>query len=668
MIRIDKWQSGSTIRALILIFGIIIVYYSAIKAIDNSLFVYPPEIDCKKLLDRYQDYFSKKPIIASNRVIITRCDLDTALYRTMFEMNSTLILKTEDSTLLVPLFLTGYENESFPLVRDNKPIMLLIDNKFLKKRLLSQSPGEASPDTSNSAKSLSSLDGILCSIMGRNDVFEFADPSLKSKEILLLDLVPKLYDTDSKSTELKWWLSIILVTALAMSALLLIRFSTFNEINNPLSEIQQLTYRKIFPKVGPHSVMIGTAPLWRGLILSLNRSLPYLLFIVPFEYMLLISQNTFNSDTSIIIDMIVALLLGILVFFSFKRMMTDALIRNGSWICLLLIIFPLLVIILILTKSKVSIFAEQSDIAVILWSLIFLVALILYGIMTFMLRKWKISGFDVYLNLLPKKTKRTKNSGKITFRQILLNLELIGNYLLAIPFFLMGPLQLTSINNALSSHRNRIRWMKRRYTTPPAKQIMETDDRPPIILLRSFTDDGLKLEVETDIDRFTFEEALTFQLNRWGPVIAIGRPGEEMPQTGAAREYINGDNWQERVSSLVGKAQCLIFIVNKTEGLKWELVRVKELGSLCKTLFIFPPLKFDEVEQRWNGLWNSLDQTLSKENIELLKSTIINFLPFTDKEVAIRTLKTRLSPNDYDLGLELGMELIQAYNYEIMCS
>ncbi len=43
---------------------------------------------------------------------------------------------------------------------------------------------------------------------------------------------------------------------------------------------------------------------------------------------------------------------------------------------------------------------------------------------------------------------------------------------------------------------------------------------------------------------WTLEEAAEKILNAWGPVIAIGRPGEGLPPAGAAREYVAGDAWQ----------------------------------------------------------------------------------------------------------------------------
>jgi hypothetical protein len=39
----------------------------------------------------------------------------------------------------------------------------------------------------------------------------------------------------------------------------------------------------------------------------------------------------------------------------------------------------------------------------------------------------------------------------------------------------------------------------------------------------------------------TLEDVVEIALRQFGPVVAIGRPGESLPPTGAAREYVRND-------------------------------------------------------------------------------------------------------------------------------
>lgn len=101
-------------------------------------------------------------------------------------------------------------------------------------------------------------------------------------------------------------------------------------------------------------------------------------------------------------------------------------------------------------------------------------------------------------------------------------------------------------------------WMLRRRSAIPAKDVVERDPRRPVLLLRSFADDGLRIKGLESTEAFTFEEVITGALRRWRPVVAIGRPGESLPESGAAREYVTHEGWQEPGGRLdeTGRSGC----------------------------------------------------------------------------------------------------------------
>lgn len=70
----------------------------------------------------------------------------------------------------------------------------------------------------------------------------------------------------------------------------------------------------------------------------------------------------------------------------------------------------------------------------------------------------------------------------------------------------------------------------------------------------------------------TQEEDLVRRFRRFGRVIAIGRPGEELPKAGAERMYVADSEWQRTVSGLIGRARVVTLSVGTGQGTVWEFV------------------------------------------------------------------------------------------------
>lgn len=117
-----------------------------------------------------------------------------------------------------------------------------------------------------------------------------------------------------------------------------------------------------------------------------------------------------------------------------------------------------------------------------------------------------------------------------------------------------------------------------------ALAVLADDERQPILYLRSFQDDDkfrkrrwwnwlfLWLNpLATLLPRSSEEEQLTQQLQKRGPVVAIGDPGEELPKLGAHRMYVSHDAWQQRVLEFLERSQLVVLRIGLTEGILWEL-------------------------------------------------------------------------------------------------
>jgi hypothetical protein len=123
----------------------------------------------------------------------------------------------------------------------------------------------------------------------------------------------------------------------------------------------------------------------------------------------------------------------------------------------------------------------------------------------------------------------------------------------------------------------------RRRSAPAAVDVLRRDPSPPVVYLRSFRDDGRRLEegilhelgnaLKSIIGR-TVEQRLAAILRKVGPVVAIGRPGEDLPEEGAARMYVAECDWRDVVLDLLSRARMVILQVGDTAGLRWEIVTV----------------------------------------------------------------------------------------------
>lgn len=150
----------------------------------------------------------------------------------------------------------------------------------------------------------------------------------------------------------------------------------------------------------------------------------------------------------------------------------------------------------------------------------------------------------------------------------------------------------------------------RKYRSLSANEVLENDSRPPVIYLRSFKDDkgaGHPLGIfrGSNIKYFwhwifgfyngphelmgrSEEEILAQVLGTVGPVVAIGRPGEKLPQLGAARVYVEDSVWQEKVHEFLDRAALVVLRLGKTEGFWWEVEQSASRLDPRRLVFLVP--------------------------------------------------------------------------------
>ena len=151
-----------------------------------------------------------------------------------------------------------------------------------------------------------------------------------------------------------------------------------------------------------------------------------------------------------------------------------------------------------------------------------------------------IAGFLVFsgLQILP-----------IIFRSGPFNTQfmMIPFLLAAVGIFFLLPFLIKKMeNNMEEGHAKNV---------PDVETALDNDKRAPVLYLRSFSIDGSRRQkvplLETlSIQDHTYEVKLVSIFSRLGPVIAIGKPNEALPELGAFREWG------------MGSSLCLTLVVN----------------------------------------------------------------------------------------------------------
>lgn len=145
---------------------------------------------------------------------------------------------------------------------------------------------------------------------------------------------------------------------------------------------------------------------------------------------------------------------------------------------------------------------------------------------------------------------------------------------------------------------------------------MQNDPRPPVLYLRAFAaerkpftmlkgKDGRKLitsipdKLQLGWLRIRFEEYFAPSIGRTiGPFVALGAPGEFLPQYGASREYQPNAEWQRRLVEVAESAQAIVVQCGESQSLNWEFEMLLE-KRLSERLFVMTPPTTAYVKKRW---------------------------------------------------------------------
>jgi len=159
---------------------------------------------------------------------------------------------------------------------------------------------------------------------------------------------------------------------------------------------------------------------------------------------------------------------------------------------------------------------------------------------------------------------------------------------------------------------------------------------PPVLYLRSFGDDGLKVvsprSQRAGLERLAvrrkelFEDVVAQALSRIGPVVAIAKPGTGQRDLGPARDSIVTSDWLGAVKAYMGEAVLVALVIGSSDGLVRELDTLGELGLLDRLCVFVPPVGAEEVARRlailgshgYSDTWGTIRETEKNPLVALI--------------------------------------------------
>ena len=138
-------------------------------------------------------------------------------------------------------------------------------------------------------------------------------------------------------------------------------------------------------------------------------------------------------------------------------------------------------------------------------------------------------------------------------------------------------------------------WLRgQRFAAPSGVDVLQDDGRPPVTYLRSFHKDQEFVLGATSwlgIPTPTDEQLLAKLLEQVGPVVAIGKPGEDLPKLGAARFYVGDEGWKDEILKLLERSKLVVLRAGDTDGFWWEFQRtLKQVAPQRLLVFLGPPV------------------------------------------------------------------------------
>jgi len=175
---------------------------------------------------------------------------------------------------------------------------------------------------------------------------------------------------------------------------------------------------------------------------------------------------------------------------------------------------------------------------------------------------------------------------------------------------LLGPLAQLLFRPVKARMESEVRDLRERSTRLAqlsASELLSVDSRKPVLYLRSFDGESVELESPRGSARTRLEDVILRLTSFLGPVIAIGNPRDQLPPSGAARDYVGDSEWKELVERWMKEAQLIVITIGSSAGVAWETHTILRREFLGKTVFVFPPVHPAKRSSVFSTLLTRLD-------------------------------------------------------------
>ncbi len=155
-------------------------------------------------------------------------------------------------------------------------------------------------------------------------------------------------------------------------------------------------------------------------------------------------------------------------------------------------------------------------------------------------------------------------------------------------------------------------YLRKRNRMKSIETILEADKRPPVLFLRSFETENIRIRRTTNsfikplsnsiryYVGYTFDELIEPEITKKiGPFITLGNSKDYLPMLGAARSYVHDNNWQLAIKSYCQQASVILFLESIQNGAKWELEYIRQNIEPQKLFIVTFSKKFKTQRANW---------------------------------------------------------------------
>lgn len=171
-----------------------------------------------------------------------------------------------------------------------------------------------------------------------------------------------------------------------------------------------------------------------------------------------------------------------------------------------------------------------------------------------------------------------------------------------------------------------------RRTALAYQRVIDHDARRPILFLRSFRQDPLRLapSARSFLARIlrlgerkrTLDEIVLDAASPVGPVIALAAPQEPRAPLGAARLHAEDSEWRGVVRDLAERSRAVIINLDETESVLWEFEHLLAAGYANKTLCILAARPLSETARTIDRMARQSGNAAVRRRLDDLRSRL----------------------------------------------